>query len=396
MSVEWVQRGHGRVARVRWRDESGREHSKVIGSRRDALVFDAEIRRRKRLGELAQMDDGKQALDAFAERWWTEHAVDLAESTRRCYAAMYDKHLLPRLGTLTLREVTPVTVMELKRELQCQGVGLAAISKALVVGQSIFGHAVRCGHVKQNPFAAVPKPTRKRVRTVNCLPPVKVEAIRDELLQRRRMRDATIISLLAYAGLRPQELQALRWRHVRERTILVEQATSVTGELKTTKNARSRTVRLLAPLASDLSEWRIANGRPTDDELLFPSRHGQSWGKEDWSNWRNRIFSPAAAAANVRISRPYDLRHAFVSLLLHEGVNPVEIARQAGHSLQTMWSTYAHTVEELVDGPRQAADDVIRAARARPHARGGVVPAESSVLAIFEATRHAAGQSSNT
>jgi len=40
-------------------------------------------------------------------------------------------------------------------------------------------------------------------------------------------RDATLISVLAYAGLRPGEALALQWRDIREQTILVERAISL-------------------------------------------------------------------------------------------------------------------------------------------------------------------------
>jgi integrase len=36
------------------------------------------------------------------------------------------------------------------------------------------------------------------------------------------MRDATLVCVLAFAGLRPGEALALEWRHIRERTILVD------------------------------------------------------------------------------------------------------------------------------------------------------------------------------
>jgi hypothetical protein len=44
-----------------------RERSKVLGTKRDADAFDAEIRRRKRTGKLATMDAGKETLANFAE-----------------------------------------------------------------------------------------------------------------------------------------------------------------------------------------------------------------------------------------------------------------------------------------------------------------------------------------
>jgi hypothetical protein len=45
MSIERVERDGGVVWRVRWR-ESGPHRSKVLGRKRDAEAFDAELRRR--------------------------------------------------------------------------------------------------------------------------------------------------------------------------------------------------------------------------------------------------------------------------------------------------------------------------------------------------------------
>lgn len=67
MSVERVVRKDGSVVwRVRWR-QAGRNRSKVLGRKRDADAFDAEIIRRKRTGELARLDAGKEPLAEFGE-----------------------------------------------------------------------------------------------------------------------------------------------------------------------------------------------------------------------------------------------------------------------------------------------------------------------------------------
>jgi integrase len=87
-------------------------------------------------------------------------------------------------------------------------------------------------------------------------------------------RDATLISVLAYAGLRPGEALGLRWGDVREQTLLIQRAISL-GEESDTKTRQHRTVRLVAPLATDLRSWRMASGRPADSELVFPGKGGQ-------------------------------------------------------------------------------------------------------------------------
>ena len=88
MSVERVVRKDGSaVWRVRWR-QAGRNRSKVLGRKRDADAFDAEIVRRKRTGELARLDAGKELLADFGEEWWRLHAEpNLARSTRTAKAA---------------------------------------------------------------------------------------------------------------------------------------------------------------------------------------------------------------------------------------------------------------------------------------------------------------------
>ena len=189
------------------------------------------------------------------------------------------------------------------------------------------------------------------------------------------------MSVLAYAGLRPGEALALTWGHVRERTILVERAVAL-GELKTTKTARTRTVRLLAPLAADLREWHIGQGRAGDEALAFPGRGGDVWGDDAWRYWRRRVFTPAAKTTGLdsRV-RPYDLRHSFVSLLLAEGANVVEIARQAGHSPTLTLSTYAHLFDEAAGVDHESAEDQIRRARqvVREERRTRFVPKETAL-----------------
>jgi len=98
-----------------------------------------------------------------------------------------------------------------------------------------------------------------------------------------------------HAGLRPGEALALRWRAIGERTIRIDRAMPC-GEEKETKTGRSRSVRLLAPLHEDLASWRLVSGRDDSRGLLFPRPDGRPWGEDDWHNWRNRVFRPAASA----------------------------------------------------------------------------------------------------
>src|SRR4051812_1868438 len=170
MSIERVERKSGVVWRVRWRDAAGRAHSKVVGRKRDAEAFDAEIVRRKRTGELALFGAGRQTLADFAEEWWRLYALqNLAMRTRRSYAGCWDRHVLPRLGATRLHEITPELVEHFRSELEAEGVGQPTVYRALALLQGVLQRAVEWRRIPQNPVKLVRKPQIRRLREVRPL-----------------------------------------------------------------------------------------------------------------------------------------------------------------------------------------------------------------------------------
>ena len=136
----------------------------------------------------------------------------------------------------------------------------------------------------------------------------------------------------------------------------------------------------------------MRNGRPGDEELVFPAHDGQPWQEDDGRNWRRRVFGAAAERAGLGRVRPYDLRHSFVSLLIAEGRSIVEVARQAGHSATMALDTYGHVFDELDGAERISAEQAIRKARAE--ARATLVrPAPNRVARKKNETPRVAGLS---
>ena len=153
------------------------------------------------------------------------------------------------------------------RSLLASGGGEASAEKAWVMLSSMLGRAEAWGWVARSPIRAARKPKKKNARRIpRPLTPRDVEAIRLQLGQ----VDATLVSLLAYAGLRPGEALALRWGDIGEQAIHVSRAASF-GETKGTKTGARRSVPILAPLRADLNELRMASGRPPSSALLFPA-----------------------------------------------------------------------------------------------------------------------------
>ena len=397
MDIERRKTKSGKVSwRVRWRPagRGGPRESRTFDREADAKAFAADIRLRARLGHLAGIDSGKVTLDSYvSETWVPVYAAQLAENTRRTYRGLYVSHIAPFLGECALRDLTPQVIARWQADRLRRGAGPSGVVKALVLLGSILETACEAEHIATNPVRSVRKARQPHREEVRPLAPATVEAMRAAALnppstlvaesalgggrKRRayivrppgtpytRHRDATLISVLAYSGVRPQEALALRWGDVRERTLLIERAISA-GRVAPTKTRKARTVRLLEPLAADLREFRMAAGRPAADQLIFPGHDGSHWTKTTWDNWRERTFARLLASVGLAGAVPYDLRHSFASLLLHEGRSVHYVARQLGHSPRLTLETYGHVIDELDHAPRLAAVDAIMQARSGP------------------------------
>jgi len=385
MSLHTTTRSDGTKAwRVRWRD-GGSNRSRVFDKRAHARAWDHEVRRRRQLGVLAQqqLTERSPTLGQWIERRWApEHGVTLAASTRERYADVYRVHIAPALDTVPLSEITVSRIRQWQGERVKAGVQPGSIAKARTLLSSVLRHAAEAEAIAANPLSLVRPPAAGQRDAVVPLAPVSVERIRSAMLNpqarevaasarrgrytlpapgdpQTRQRDALIVSVLAYSGLRPGELRALRWEDVGESTLNVQRAANPDGTIKPLKAGHRRSVRLLAPLAQDLREYRLAAGRPTIGLVL-----GEPWTKTDWQCWRVDRWAPAGREAGLDpLPRPYDLRHSFASLLLAEGRQPMAVAQQLGHSVAVLLSVYGHVLSEFEDRERIDAEAEIRAAR---------------------------------
>jgi integrase len=73
-----------------------------------------------------------------------------------------------------------------------------------------------------------------------------------------------------------------------------------------------------------------------------------------WADARKTALTEAQCRSPLG-RRPYDLRHAAVSLWLNSGVPATEVARRAGHGVAVLLKIYAH----CIDGQATAANQRI-------------------------------------
>lgn len=381
MSVHKYTTGDGTRYEVRWR-QGKRARSRAFASKKDANDFDVSVKARKLRGE-AVPRSGRETLASVYEQFQRLrlHTDEYSPNTVAVYEAVWDAHIKGRHDQYTLAEVVadPQIIEHIKADMRERGVGNAAQRKVLVVLSALFREAVEWNKVGINPVLTARKPSGTLQRVPRPFPPLVVERIRFQVRGRkskdaakvRPRADACLVTLMAYAGLRPGEALALTWADVGARTLAIDKALSL-GELASTKTRRARSVPLTSPLADDLADLRGAREAPTEDQLVITNRAGGTWSPSEYNNWRNRVWTPVMERLasskkypqpRLATAVPRDCRSTFVSLHLRAGASPLEVARWAGHSPKVMFDHYANVIDELVGEPRIPVEDEIIAAR---------------------------------
>jgi integrase len=170
---------------------------------------------------------------------------------------------------------------------------------------------------------------------------------------------------LYYAGMRPSEAVALRagdcvlprtgWGRIdlagsepRAGTAWTDNGRSRQARgLKHRASSETRSVPIPPALVRLLRAHLRAYG-PGPDGRVFTSARGNPLHDGTyatvWRRARAAALSPAQAASPLA-RRPYDLRHAAVSLWLNAGVPVTEVARRAGHGIAVLLKVYANCID---------------------------------------------------
>lgn len=385
--IEYYLTGSGEKRyRVRW-EEAGRHRSRTfrrLAGENGARAFYRQVRDRREAGEpVSGPERGEDlALAVFvADVWAPKARRRLAPVTWKRDAAVYDNHILRRLGERPIAAIDAEVLVEWQDALEAAGVGAPTLIKAMSILSSIFREAARRPRltgVKANPVALLDKPSGKRRRRPRVWGPVVVERVRRELLagslrigpgkEPAALRDALLVSLMEMTGCRPGEALALRWRDVDGR---VEVCRALSGDeiVDRTKTEADRIAPLLAPLARDLAALREQSGDGADD-LVFRTPAGGHWVQTDWRNYRSRHFVRALerveagwkdwraglgevegvreSVTGLAKTRPYDLgRHTHSALMLASGMSLQRLARIQGHSIRVLDETYSEELAEF-------------------------------------------------
>jgi integrase len=212
-----------------------------------------------------------------------------------------------------------------------------------------------------------------------------IDAMGEQGIRGARLK--AFFGCLYYASMRPSEVAALRdadcalpavedpdaWGELTLAESRPEVASGWTDTklsyekrgLKRRARKATRSVPIPPELVALIREHKATYGLAPDGRLFRAAEGGRVRSTEYtevWQKAREKVLPPPEVKTPLA-DVPYSLRHAGVSLWIEAGVDPVEVARRAGHSVAVLYRFYAKAIKG-----RQAEDNerISRALRKQP------------------------------
>ncbi|MFJ5849251.1 tyrosine-type recombinase/integrase [Streptomyces sp. NPDC092903] len=187
---------------------------------------------------------------------------------------------------------------------------------------------------------------------------------------------AAFFGCLYYAAMRPSEIADLRatdcrlpragWGELTLGGSRPEVGSGWTDDgssfeqrgLKRRARRATRPVPIPPVLVAMLREHIEQYGAGPDGHIFRASRGGRVRSTEYCELWEaaRAAALTSSEAASPLAAVPYSLRHAGVSLWINAGVDPVEVARRAGHSIAVLFRFYAKILRGQQDRANQLID----------------------------------------
>ncbi|MEV0150370.1 MULTISPECIES: tyrosine-type recombinase/integrase [unclassified Nonomuraea] len=262
--------------------------------------------------------------------------------------------------------------------------GANTVRRKRAILHHLLEHAVEQKVFSSNPLDGIKWTVPKAVTVVDprtVVNPAQARQLLDAVPSVGRKRGPRLRALFAsmyYAALRPEEAADLRLRNCTLPEsgwgmIVLERArpqgtkrwtnsgeTHESRSLKHRADKETREIPIPPVLVAMLREHIAEYGTAKDGRIFRTGTDGtysSSAYSYVWQEARKLALTPAQVASSLA-ARPYDLRHAAVSLWLNAGVPAPEVAKRAGHSVDVLLRVYA----KCVDGQQEQINGKINAA----------------------------------
>ncbi|MDH2620919.1 site-specific integrase [Acinetobacter baumannii] len=317
---------------------------------RDQLIVKAEwgILTEKDIAEAKGLDTDDNSVivgEGILFQNAAQQYLKLCESnldTKKGYKNILEHHWMPDLALIPIHKITSEDIKELIIERDFKTA--KTLNNCLIPLRGVFEYAFENKYIESNPLEAI-KNKKIQVDIPDPFNRTEMNALLD-YLEKNMVEDEEFYhwyyELAFWTGCRPSELIALHESDIDlfNDTFRVTKSRVRGIEKNVTKTRVAREVYLNGRSKKAIEELLKFKRKKSfkGKHLLICPETGEPFFNEKPP--RNRLVE-AMKACGIRHRPAYNARHTYATMLLMDGVNPVFVADQLGHSLQMLMKRYA-------------------------------------------------------
>lgn len=327
---------------VRVFDELGNYYpSKTFKTRKEAERYDRQLKEKKEKREHALSTTVRNvSVGLYFEEWLDLRRKDLSKGWHTKIVQLSKDHILGEIGFLKLQEVRPPHVGKLLAKMQ--GKGLSAQTRVHIF--NILNRAFRdaieyFGYLGHTPVLKQDRPKVHRVERAYLTPEQSwtlLEHCRDHYL-------GPAIWLAILSGLRPSEVQALRWKAVNFKKGQILICAAFKRSIGVIEPYPKQKDWALVPLPGVLAAYLQESKKPRFPQGFVASAY--AGGMLDYSKFY-RGLRQLCDGANVPRVSPHELRHSCTEIWFRHGAKLEDVRRLLGHKSAETTQRYVHKTDD--------------------------------------------------
>jgi integrase len=339
---------------IRWREDVARPDGSISRIRRaETIGFVSSMKRQEaleilqtRVSAVSQQQRRPQVsmtLSEFVRAEWKPNAeLALKKSSMRIYSYQLEKHILPTLGELPVRNIGVAQIEACLSRLKQKGHATSTLRSVRATFATVLRSAVKRGYLEKNHAHGVCIREADSKKERRFYSPDQTRMLLGKLTE----PCASVVSIAVLTGMRIGEILALRWKRIDLLGATLEVAENYSsGEFGPPKTRSSRRVIPISSALHRVLEALCARCRSANPEdLVFQTSKGTPLNAK---NLYNRELAPACDAIGQPRVSWHSFRHTHATLL-HASGEPLKTAQALlGHSdLETTLNVYSHTLSD--------------------------------------------------
>lgn len=324
----------------------GRDRRKTIGqypawSVAAAREEAAKLRRRVDVGEDPLRSEQEARAVPTLSQLWDRYSVEVlpakADSTQRDMTSVWQRLILPRLGSRRLPDIRPKDIDQFHRTISASTPVQA--NRCIASLRHVFNKAIRWELVDSNPVTGtalnVEQPRHRYLSDAERMQFLKALDAHVETASTLALR------FLLLTGARRGEVLKATWHQF---DLHLEVWIKPSAHTKQRRYHR-------VPLSKGAADILVRARKLTNSEFVFPGRSGHALVEI------KKVFRSICASAGITDFRIHDLRHSFASVLASSGISLPLIGGLLGHTQVSTTARYSHLHDDAL---RVATNDAAR------------------------------------